>query len=88
MCQGRTKEKMQAAVVPVTDREGKTILEQDELVRPDLTLDQLALLSPAFAEQGAAGFDALMLQRCPDLQTIRHVHSMANCPGMADGAGP
>jgi acetyl-CoA C-acetyltransferase len=75
-----------ASVEPVLDGEGNTLLDRDQLVRGDLTADGLAALQPAFAEQGAMGFDAAMLAAYPQLDEIHHVHSIANCPGMADGA--
>ena len=73
-------------VIPVRNAKGESLIDQDALIRPDMTLDALTALPPAFADQGAAGFDAMMLDAFPQLETIRHVHSVANCPGMADGA--
>ncbi len=74
------------SVVPVTDANGATLLSTDELIRSDLTAGVLAEMPPAFAAQGEMGFDAMMLAQWPDLDSISHVHSFANCPGMADGA--
>ena len=74
-----------ASVVPVID-DGELVLGHDELIRGGMSLDDLAAMEPAFAEQGAAGFDAAMLAVHPELDAIEHVHSIANCPGMADGA--
>lgn len=74
------------SVVPVCDDDGNVVLGHDELIRAGMTLDDLAAMEPAFAEQGAAGFDAAMLMAHPELDAIDHVHSIANCPGMADGA--
>ena len=75
-----------ASVEPVWNAAGNVLLDRDELVRKDLTVDDLAAMQPAFAEQGAMGFDAAMLAEHGDLELINHVHSIANCPGMADGA--
>ncbi len=74
------------SVVPVIGRDGELLLEQDELIRADLTSDKLAAMRPAFAKQGAQGFDDMMLAAFPELDEISHLHSIANCPGMADGA--
>lgn len=74
-----------ACVEPVM-ADAKTLLAEDELIRPDLSLDALEAMQPAFAAQGEQGFDAMMLQAFPELDAINHVHSFANCPGMADGA--
>lgn len=73
-------------VVPVMNKDGQTLLAQDELIRSDLDADSLNSLAPAFAEQGASGFDDMLLKEYPELAEISHVHSIANCPGMADGA--
>ena len=75
-----------ASVVPVAAADGSTTLAHDELVRPDLTLEKLAALPPAFQEMGRTGFDEMMLLENPDLTAVKHVHSVADCPGMADGA--
>lgn len=73
-------------VIPVKNADGETLIDRDALIRPDMTFEKLSKLSPAFADQGAAGFDAMMLDAFPQLDAINHVHSIANCPGMADGA--
>ena len=76
----------ESSVIPVKNAAGAVVLERDELIRANLTADKLAAMPPAFAEQGAAGFDAMMLAEHPQLNAIEHIHSFANCPGMADGA--
>lgn len=73
-------------VVPVQNAAGEALIARDALIRPQMSPDELAAMPPAFAAQGAAGFDAMMLRAFPDLPRINHVHSIANCPGMADGA--
>lgn len=75
-----------ASVVPVKGANGEILLERDELIRVDLTLEGLGAISPAFAAQGALGYDAMMLKAYPEIDKISHIHSIANCPGMADGA--
>ncbi|MCS7073409.1 MAG: acetyl-CoA C-acetyltransferase [Bacteroidia bacterium] len=75
------------SIVPVKDVNGNVILEQDELVRPDTTLEMLASLQPSFEMQGKmAGFDAVALQRYPHLEKIEHIHHAGNSSGIADGA--
>jgi acetyl-CoA acetyltransferase family protein len=74
-----------ACVEPVM-QDQKTVLAQDELIRADLSIAGLEAMQPAFAAQGEQGFDAMMMQAFPELKAINHVHSFANCPGMADGA--
>ena len=75
-----------ASVETVLDEQGAPLLEQDELVRTEMSIADLEKMQPAFAAQGEMGFDDMMLKRHPQLDTISHVHSFANCPGMADGA--
>lgn len=76
----------QSHVIPVKDENGETLLERDELIRADMTVEKLSAMPPAFAAQGEMGYDAMMLAEHPELSVISHVHSIANCPGMADGA--
>ncbi|MFT3820887.1 MAG: acetyl-CoA C-acetyltransferase [Rubrivivax sp.] len=80
--QGRFKR----SVLPVTDLNGLTILAEDELIRPDTTLDGLAKLKPSFAAMGEAGFDALAIAAYPQLDRIEHVHTPGNSSGIVDGA--
>lgn len=75
-----------ASVIPVRDGGGSPLLARDEWIRPDLTMDALEQMPPAFAEAGADGQDTVMLKHFPKLAAISHVHSVANTPGLADGA--
>ena len=75
------------SVVPVIDINGLTILDRDEIMRPETTLESLAQLKPAFAEQGKNhGFDSVILQRYPEVERIEHVHHAGNSSGIVDGA--
>lgn len=74
------------SVAPVIDLIGQTILDRDEYLRPNTTLDSLASLKPAFAGLGAAAYDAVALQRYPGVEAIRHVHTGGNSSGIVDGA--
>ena len=75
------------SIVPVTDINGLVVLDHDEHMRPDTTLESLATLKPAFAEQGRNyGFDAVIMQRYPDVAAIDHVHHGGNSSGIVDGA--
>ncbi len=75
-----------SSVIPVHHTDGSVALAYDEWVRDDLTLEKLGNLPPAFAEIGAAEADAMMLAAYPQLESITHLHSVANCPGLSDGA--
>jgi acetyl-CoA C-acetyltransferase len=75
------------SVVPVTDRNGLTVLASDEHVRPGTTLEALARLTPSFTLMGeAGGFDAVALQRYHHVEAIEHVHTAGNSSGIVDGA--
>jgi len=74
------------SVVPVRDPMGLTILEQDEFIKPNTTMEGLGGLKPAFEQLGAMGFDAVALQRYPQVERIHHVHHAGNSSGIVDGA--
>jgi acetyl-CoA C-acetyltransferase len=76
------------SVVPVLDVMGTVLLDHDEHIRADATLESLAALKPAFAELGKSwGSDALAIQRYPEVDRIEHVHTAATSSGIVDGAG-
>ncbi|BDB58531.1 acetyl-CoA C-acetyltransferase [Rhodococcus sp. RDE2] len=75
------------SVVPVKDQNGLTILDQDEHMRPDTTLEGLAKLQPSFATIGEmGGFDAVAQQKFHFVEKIDHVHHGGNSSGIVDGA--
>jgi len=74
------------SVIAVSDDLGQTILDRDEHMRPDSTMQSLGGLKPAFAEYGAMGFDAVAIQRYPQVEAINHVHTAGNSSGIVDGA--
>jgi acetyl-CoA C-acetyltransferase len=75
------------SILPVRDVLGRVVLDRDEHLRPDTTLESLASLKPAFATMGEqAGFDAVAQMRYPQVEAIDHVHTAANSSGIVDGA--
>jgi len=75
------------SVVPVKDRNGVTLLDHDEHMRPDTTMESLASLKPSFAGIGEmGGFDAVALQKFHWVEKIDHVHTPGNSSGIVDGA--
>jgi acetyl-CoA C-acetyltransferase len=75
------------SVTPVKDIIGQTILDHDEHMRPDATMQSLASLNPSFAQLGDfAGFDAVAQQRYPQVEKVDHVHHPGNSSGIVDGA--
>jgi acetyl-CoA C-acetyltransferase len=75
------------SVVPIKDINGLTILAKDEHMRPGTTMQTLAALQPSFVQMGEmAGFDAVAVQRYPEVEAINHVHTPGNSSGIVDGA--
>jgi acetyl-CoA C-acetyltransferase len=74
------------SVIPVGSA-GAVVLDHDEHVRADASLDRLAALPPAFAEIGTqAGYDQVALRRYPELARIDHAHTAGSSSGIVDGA--
>ncbi|MEU8243338.1 acetyl-CoA C-acetyltransferase [Actinoplanes missouriensis] len=75
------------SVVPVRDRNGLLILDRDEHIRADSTVESLGTLPASFAVIGdQGGFDAVALQKYHWVEKINHVHSAGNSSGIVDGA--
>ena len=75
------------SVVPVRDQNGLVILDHDEHMRPDTTMEGLAKLKTAFDGIGAmGGFDDVALQKYHWVEKIDHVHTGGNSSGIVDGA--
>jgi len=75
------------SVVPIKDQNGLTILDRDEHMRPDTNMQALASLNPSFVIPGEmGGFDAVAVQRYPELEGVNHVHHAGNSSGIVDGA--
>jgi acetyl-CoA C-acetyltransferase len=75
-----------ASLVPVKNATGQIILDHDEFIKPQTTLQGLAALKPAFEQLGAMGYDSVALQRYPQFERIQHVHHAGNSSGIVDGA--
>ena len=73
--------------MPVSDQNGLVILDHDEHMRPDTTLEGLGKLKTAFDGVGAmGGFDDVALQKYHYVEKINHVHTGGNSSGIVDGA--
>ncbi|MGQ0508203.1 MAG: acetyl-CoA C-acetyltransferase [Myxococcaceae bacterium] len=83
----RAKGWFKNSIVPVKDASGLTVLAEDELIRPDASMDALGKLNPSFAAMGEmGGFDAVALQKYHYVERIHHVHTPGNSSGIVDGA--
>ncbi len=74
------------SVVPVTDMHGLMILEKDEFIRGDTTIEALGSLKPSFEMMGGLGFDTLALSKYPQISAINHIHTPGNSSGIVDGS--
>ncbi|WP_212626918.1 acetyl-CoA C-acetyltransferase [Pseudomonas sp. PP3] len=74
------------SLVPVQDQNGIILLDHDEFIRAESTLDGLAKLKPSFEMIGQMGFDATALRVYSHVERINHVHTPGNSSGIVDGA--
>ena len=74
------------SLVPVTDQNGIVLLDHDEFIRGDSTLEGLGKLKPSFEMMGQMGFDATALRVYSHVERIEHVHTPGNSSGIVDGA--
>lgn len=74
------------SVIPVKDRNGITILDRDETIRPDSTPESLAKLPSSFQFMGDLGFDGVPRNKYPQVERIAHIHTAGNSSGIVDGA--
>jgi len=75
------------SVVPVVDTNGLVVLDHDEFIKPESTVEGLGRLRPSFAqvaEQG--GFGNVALEKYHWIEKIDHVHHAGNSSGIVDGA--
>ncbi|MGP0173512.1 acetyl-CoA C-acetyltransferase [Pseudomonas sp. NCHU5208] len=74
------------SLVPVADQNGIVLLDHDEFIRADSTLEGLGKLKPSFEMMGQMGFDATALRVYSFVERIDHVHTPGNSSGIVDGA--
>ena len=74
------------SVLPIRDHIGEVVLDHDETIRADASMESLGGLNPAFTVMGdQAGFDDVAIQRYPEVEAINHVHTAGNSSGIVDG---
>jgi len=74
------------SVVPVKDIAGLLLLDRDETIRDNASMEAMAKLDPSFAMLGQMGFDATALRKYTTVEKITHVHHAGNSSGIVDGA--
>jgi acetyl-CoA C-acetyltransferase len=84
--EAREKGRHAGSLIPVLDRNGRLLLDRDEAIRPGTTVETLAKLKPSFEFLGGLGFDAVAVDRYPEVERISHVHTAGNSSQIVDGA--
>ncbi len=74
------------SIIPVTDQNGLMILDHDETIREDASIESMSKLQPSFATSGELGFDAVAMLKYTSVEQINHVHTPGNSSGIVDGA--
>ncbi len=74
------------SVIPVKDRNGITILAEDNFIRPGTTLEALGGLNPSFEKASRMGMAEMILSKYNSVEKINHVHTPGNSSGIVDGA--
>ncbi len=74
------------SVVPVKDKNGLTISDKDDFIKPDTTMEGLAALKASFEKLGPMGFDDILINKYNTLDKIDHVHTPGNSSGIVDGS--
>lgn len=82
----RKNGKFNKSLIPVTDQNGITILDNDEFIREGTTVESLSSLKPSFQMMGQMGFDDSAKLKYPQVEEINHVHHAGNSSGIVDGA--
>ncbi|MDE0762516.1 MAG: acetyl-CoA C-acetyltransferase [Cellvibrionales bacterium] len=74
------------SIVPVLDSNGFSILQHDDFIKPQSSMEGLGGLRASFEQMGSMGFDAMMIKKYNTLDRIDHVHTPGNSSGIVDGA--
>jgi acetyl-CoA C-acetyltransferase len=74
------------SIVGVQNPHTGMLVEQDECIRPGITMESLASLEPSFAKLGSMGVDAFQMATYSELDEVQHIHTAGNSPAMADAA--
>ena len=74
------------SVIPVKDVNGLVILERDDFIKPDTTMEGLGNLRASFEHMGSMGYDDIVVKKYNTLDRIDHVHTAGNSSGIVDGA--
>jgi acetyl-CoA C-acetyltransferase len=73
-------------VVPILNADETVALDRDENIRDYGDGKSLERFGPVFAATGAEGYDDILLESFPELGKVEHLHTIAHCPPISDGA--
>ena len=65
---------------------GEIVLDKDELIRSNVTIEKMKTLAPLYNEENAAYFDRVVTKKYPEIKKVNHVHHIGSAPGLADAA--
>lgn len=75
------------SVIPVKDMNNLMVLDRDEMVKPETSLEILGGLSPSFEQMGVmGGFDSVAIQKYPEVAKLQYLHHAGNSSGIVDGS--
>lgn len=74
------------SILPIKDSIGQILLDHDEHMRPSTTTDDLGALKSSFNDMGELGFDSVIMQKYPEIESVNHMHHAGNSSGIVDGA--
>ena len=74
------------SLIPVVDQNGVVILNRDEFIRSEATLEALGQLKPSFQMMGEMGFNSVARKKYHTIEKINHVHTPGNSSGIVDGS--
>ena len=74
------------SLIPVADQNGIVLLDHDEFIRGESSLEGLGKLKPSFEMMGQMGFDSTALRVYSHVEQINHVHTPGNSSGIVDGS--
>ncbi|MEP3225302.1 MAG: acetyl-CoA C-acetyltransferase [Parasphingorhabdus sp.] len=80
--------RFEKSILPIKDVIGETVLDHDELMRPETDMQSLGSLNPAFQMMGEQmpGFNDVAILKHPDVEKMNHVHHAGNSSGIVDGS--
>lgn len=75
------------SIVAVKDRNGLTVLDRDEAIRPGADMQSLGALNPSFERYAKKiGYDAVAEQKYPEIGALKYLHHAGNSSQIVDGA--